>query len=69
MTEVIGSHTFEAWFCPGVGIVTDKVGHSGTPMGMREMLRKYCVAASGVDRVVLATPPTEAAPPATAQSP
>jgi hypothetical protein len=41
MAEVIGGYTFETWFCPGVGIVERKADHSGTPMGMHELLVKY----------------------------
>lgn len=41
MTEVIGGYTFETWFCPGVGIVARKADHSGTPMGMHELLMEY----------------------------
>jgi hypothetical protein len=47
MTEIVGGYTFEMWFCPGVGIVARKADHSGTPMGMRELLMRYSVLPEG----------------------
>lgn len=43
MTEIIGGHTFEMWFCPEVGIVARRTDHSGTPSGMHEVLIRYGV--------------------------
>lgn len=43
MTDIVGGHTSEMWFCPGVGIVARKADHSGTPMGMHEFLMRYRV--------------------------
>lgn len=41
MTDIIGGYTFEMWFCPGIGIVTRRADHSGTPSGRRELLVDY----------------------------
>ena len=33
--------TFETWFCPKVGIVSEKGDHHGTPYGFRKVLIQY----------------------------
>lgn len=43
LTEIIGGYIFKMWFCPGVGIVDREADHSGTPMGMHEVLTGYRV--------------------------